>query len=101
MVDQFAGFEEAKNKSFLLLVDAYTGMGDFFQAKATVDAIMSNVEDEKVKQEANAKLAVIMEKENAELEKLKEKPTEEIINMNENGEPVAPVQPENQGGENE
>jgi hypothetical protein len=32
---------------------------------------------------------------------LKEKPTEEIINMNENGEPVAPVQPENQGGENE
>jgi len=97
LVDQFGGFEEPRNKAFLLLVDTYIGMGDFFQARATIEAIETNVEDVKIKDEAKAKLELIALKEAEALEKLKQPEVIEEINIEE----TVPVIENKEGGNNE
>lgn len=68
LVDQFGGFEEWKNKAFILLVDNYMGMGDYFQARTTIEAINVNVTNEEVRNQANQRLTIIAEREAAEAE---------------------------------
>jgi hypothetical protein len=97
MVDQFGGFAEPRNKAFLLLVDVYIGMADFFQARATIEAIETNVEDQKIKDEAKAKLEIISLKEAEAAEKLKQPEVIEEINIEES----SPVIENKEGGNNE
>jgi hypothetical protein len=72
-------------------------MGDFFQARATIEAIETNVEDVKIKDEAKAKLELIALKEAEALEKLKQPEVIEEINIEE----TAPVIENKEGGNNE
>ena len=97
LVDQFAGFDEWKHKSFLLLVDSYIGMKDYFQAKSTIEAIQMNVTDVNVIGAALQKLAAIeaLEAEEAERNKRVLVPDEIQIQDGKNPEPV------NEGGPNE
>jgi TolA-binding protein len=46
LVGEFAAYNEWKHKGFLLLVEAYIGLEDLFQARATAENIMANVEEE-------------------------------------------------------
>lgn len=57
LVEKFSPYEEWKYKGFLLLVDVYLGMDDLFQARATVNAILENVEEQWVIDQANLKKA--------------------------------------------
>jgi len=68
LVDKYASFNEWKYKGFLLLADTYVGMEDYFQARATLNAIKENVTEQWVLDEANAKLAQLdqLEKSNGE-----------------------------------
>jgi hypothetical protein len=43
LIEQFYTQEMWKNKGFLLLVRAYIGMEDYFQARATANSILANV----------------------------------------------------------
>jgi len=97
LVDQFAGFEDWKNKSFLLLVDCYIAMKDYFQAKSTIEAIEMNVSDEKIKDSAKQRWLVIEAKEAEEVEKNKRVVLPDEIQIQENNN----VSPNNEGGNNE
>ena len=44
LIEQFYPQEIWKNKGFLLLVQTYIGMEDLFQARATAQSIMENVQ---------------------------------------------------------
>lgn len=57
LVEKFSPYEEWKYKGFLLLVDIYVGMNDLYQARSTVNAILSNVEEQWVLDAANQKSA--------------------------------------------
>ena len=96
-MDQFGAFDEWKNKSFLLLVDGYIGMKDYFQAKSTIEAIEMNVTDEQVKSAARQRVILIegLEKQEAEKNQRQWVP-DEIKIQNENG-----VQPNEKGGSDE
>jgi tetratricopeptide (TPR) repeat protein len=59
LIERYASFDEWKYKSFILLSDVYVGMKDYFQARATLNAILSNVQDQWVRDEANAKLSAL------------------------------------------
>jgi hypothetical protein len=72
-------------------------MADFFQARATIEAIEANVEDVKVKDEAKAKLEIIALKEAEALEKLKQPEVIDEINIEE----TTPVNENKEGGNNE
>lgn len=63
-IEKYSAFEEWKYKSFLLLSDVYVGMDDLFQAKATLNAILDKVDEQWVKDEANARLIAIEQLEN-------------------------------------
>ena len=43
LIDQFAAYDEWKFQGFLLLVDAYIEMEDWFQARTTAQSILENV----------------------------------------------------------
>ncbi len=43
LIEKYSAFDEWKYKGFLLLIDNYIGMEDYFQARATIDAIKQNV----------------------------------------------------------
>ena len=43
LIEQFFNQETWKNKGFLLLVKTYIGMNDLFQARATAESILANV----------------------------------------------------------
>ncbi len=46
LVGEFANYTEWKHKGFLLLVKSYIGMEDLFQARATAESIIENVQEE-------------------------------------------------------
>lgn len=54
LVEKYSAFDEWKYKAFLLLVDAYIKMPDYFNARATINAIKENVTEQWVLDE-NAK----------------------------------------------
>lgn len=45
LIEKFASFNEWKYKGFLLLADTYIALEDYFQARATCDAILENVSE--------------------------------------------------------
>ncbi|MEZ4799569.1 MAG: tetratricopeptide repeat protein [Flavobacteriales bacterium] len=63
-IEKYSAYAEWKYKSFLLLADVYVGMDDLFQAKATLNAILDKVDEQWVRDEAQAKLKAIDELEN-------------------------------------
>ena len=56
-IEKYSSFTEWKYKAFLLLSDVYVGMKDYFQARATLNAILDKVEEQWVRDEATRKLA--------------------------------------------
>jgi len=67
LIDKFAAFDTWKHKSFLLLIDAYIGMEDWFQAKTTAQSILEFVEDPETRAEAELRLINIERLENTAL----------------------------------
>jgi TolA-binding protein len=59
LIDEFAAFDTWKHKSFLLLIDAYIGMEDWFQAKTTAESILEFVEDAETRTGAENRLLQI------------------------------------------
>ncbi len=57
LIEKYSAFTEWKYRAFLLLADTYIGMKDYFQARATIDAILANVTETWVVDEANQKKA--------------------------------------------
>lgn len=57
LIEKYSGFEEWKYRGFLLLADTYIGLKDYFQARATINAILENVTETWVITEANQKKA--------------------------------------------
>jgi tetratricopeptide (TPR) repeat protein len=57
LIEKYSAFEEWKFRGFLLLADTYIGLKDYFQARATVNAILENVTEQWVIDEANQKKA--------------------------------------------
>lgn len=57
LIEKYSGYAEWKYRAFLLLADSYIGMKDYFQARATVNAILENVSEQWVIDEANQKKA--------------------------------------------
>ncbi len=64
LIEKFSAFDEWKYKGFLLLIDVYISLKDYFQANATVNAILENVTEPWVIEAANAKKATIDQLEN-------------------------------------
>jgi len=64
LIEKYSSYDEWKFRSFLLLSDVYVGMNDMFQARATLEAILANVNEPWVRDEANAKLAALNAMEN-------------------------------------
>jgi len=58
-IERYAAFDEWKFKSFLLLSDVYVGMKDYFQARATLNAILTNVQEQWVRDAANQRLQAL------------------------------------------
>ena len=52
----FAQYDKWLGKSFLLIADNYLKQGELFQAKATLNSIIDNAEDEELKKLAGKKL---------------------------------------------
>jgi len=46
LVGEYSSYEDWKHKGFILLVNTYIGMNDLFQARATAESIISNVDVE-------------------------------------------------------
>ena len=64
LIEKFSAFDEWKYKGFLLLVDVYISLKDYFQARATINAILENVTEPWVIDAANAKKATLDQLEN-------------------------------------
>jgi tetratricopeptide (TPR) repeat protein len=86
LIEKFSAFDEWKYKGFLLLIDVYISLKDYFQARATINAIMENVTESWVIDAANAKKATLDQLEN---------PTPNAPSVNE-VEIDLPTTPENQ-----
>ena len=59
LIQGFASFDNWKIRGFMLLADVYVAKGDNFQAKATLQSVIDNVQDPATVSEARAKLAAI------------------------------------------
>lgn len=66
LVGDFAAYEDWKFKGFLLLVKSYIGMDDLFQARATAENILENVEEEWVQNACSDLMLEIESLENKE-----------------------------------
>jgi tetratricopeptide (TPR) repeat protein len=64
LIEKFSAFDEWKYKGFLLLIDVYISLKDYFQAHATINAILENVTESSVVDAANAKKATLEQLEN-------------------------------------
>ncbi len=64
LIEKFSAFDEWKYKGFLLLIDVYISLKDYFQARATINAILDNVTEAWVIDAANAKKATLDQLEN-------------------------------------
>lgn len=65
LLEKYSSFDEWKFKGYLLLADVYIGLKDYFQARATVNAILENVEEPWVVEQALAKKKQLDDLENA------------------------------------
>ena len=59
LVEKYSAYDKWKYKGFLLLVDVYIGMEDYFQARETIKVIIANVNVNWVVKKANAKLQIV------------------------------------------
>lgn len=66
-IETYAHFDQWKHQAFLLLVDTYMGMGDWFQARATAESILEYVQTENIRAAATEKLSEINRLEMEEL----------------------------------
>ena len=66
-IQAYANYDNWKHQAFLLLVDTYIALADWFQARATAESILEYVQVESIRSAATAKLATIDELELAEL----------------------------------
>lgn len=64
LIEKFSAFDEWKYKGFLLLIDVYIALKDYFQARATIDAILENVTEPWVVEAVNTKKATLDQIEN-------------------------------------
>lgn len=76
LVSEYPNYEEWKHKAFLLLVNTYIGLEDLFQARATAESIMENVEAEWVQNACSDLIMTIEELEAADLKTETEKEDE-------------------------
>lgn len=67
LVSEYPSYEEWKHKGFLLLVNTYLGLEDLFQARATAESIIENVDVEWVQDACSDLMMKIEELEAAEL----------------------------------
>jgi len=63
VIDNFSSYDYWYIKAYILIADIYEKQGNLFQAKATLQSVVENAEDEKLKAEALDKLNKIYEKE--------------------------------------
>ncbi len=68
LIENFSAYNEYKFKGFLLLVEVYVALEDMFQAKATLNALIDNANEDWVKVRSRARLAELEEIERAALE---------------------------------
>lgn len=68
LIERFSGFSKYKFEGFLLLVEAYVGLDDMFQAKATLNALIDNANEDWVKIRARERLAEIEAAEQAAID---------------------------------
>lgn len=73
LIEKYSAYNKWKFKGFLLLADVYTGMEDYFQAKATLQVILDNVTESWVVEQAQEKMLAVEVLENA-----KNNPEEQI-----------------------
>jgi hypothetical protein len=66
-IEDYAHYDQWKHQAFLLLVDTYMGLGDWFQARATAESILEYVAIEEIRAKATEKRAEIDRLEWAEL----------------------------------
>jgi len=66
-ISAFANYSNWKHRAFLLLIDTYIALEDWFQARATAESILEFVENEDIRKEAKRKLLEIDRLELAEL----------------------------------
>ena len=59
LVDAFTAYDKWKIQSFVLLVKVYIGLGDLFQARATAESIIANVDQPEIIGEAEDLLTLI------------------------------------------
>ena len=81
LVSEYPTYDVWKHKGFILLVKTYLGLNDLFQARATAESIMENVEVEWVQDACSDLMMTIEELEAAEL--APEETEEENINEDE------------------
>ena len=67
LVSEYPTYDDWKHKGFILLVNTYLGLNDLFQARATAESIMENVEAEWVQDACSDLMMKIEELEAAEL----------------------------------
>ncbi len=65
LVQGYAGFDDWKVKGFLLLAEVYIAREDYFQARATLQSIIDNVQDPRPVEEARAAIRRIADIEEA------------------------------------
>ena len=61
LIDAFAAYDEWKFKAFLLLVECYIELEDWFQARTTAQSLLDNVSEDQIQQGAQEQLARINE----------------------------------------
>jgi TolA-binding protein len=67
LVDAFTAYDKWKIKSFVLLVRVYMGLGDLFQARATAESILDNVDQPEILAETEVLLRTIVQLESENL----------------------------------
>jgi TolA-binding protein len=65
----YGAYQNWVGKSFLLIADNYLKMNELLQAKATLNSLIDNFPDEKVKNEARQKLSIINKQQQAQVVK--------------------------------
>lgn len=68
LIENFSAYSKYKFEGFLLLVEAYVALEDIFQAKATLNALIGNANEDWVKERSRARLAELEAIEKAALE---------------------------------
>lgn len=67
LIDAFTAYDKWKIKSFVLLVKVYIGLGDLFQARATAESILANVDQPEITVETEDLLQQIQQLESENL----------------------------------